>query len=83
MRLNRFRVREYMAKRHILRQKDLADKIGVTAQALSGWMNGEPFTLDNLGVLCRVLGCTPNDILDPNRVSLDPIVRGEIVMAGA
>lgn len=83
MRLNRFRVREYMAKRRIARQKDLADKVGVTAQALSGWMNGEPFTLDNLGELCRALGCTPNDILElPNRGSLDPVVPGKMVMAG-
>jgi DNA-binding Xre family transcriptional regulator len=85
MRLNRFRVREYMAKRRIARQKDLAASIGVTAQALSGWMNGEPFTLDNLGALCRELGCTPNDILElPNRVGLDPgVTVNRMVLAGA
>lgn len=67
MKLNRYKVLEYMGKRHIGRQHILASMVGVSPQALSGWMNGETFTLDNLGALCRALGCTPNDILDlPN-----------------
>jgi DNA-binding Xre family transcriptional regulator len=65
MRLNRYKVLEYMAKRRITKQKNLAERIGVSQQALSGWLaRGETFTLENLAALCRELGCTPNDILD-------------------
>lgn len=84
MRLNRYKVLEYMAKRRIGKQKILAEQIGVSQQALSGWLaRGETFTLDNLAALCRVLGCTPNDILDlsGDEFSPRPSKRAELVPA--
>lgn len=72
MKLNRYKVLEYMAKRRIPRQRALAARIGVSPQALSGWMKGDPFTLENLGALCRALGCTPNDVLDFQPFSQEP-----------
>jgi DNA-binding Xre family transcriptional regulator len=84
MKLNRFKVLEYMAKSGMDRQKALAERVGVTPQALSGWMNGEAFTLDNLGALCRALNCTPNDILDyPNLFSLAPATPAPMAMEAA
>lgn len=76
MQLNRYKVLEYMGKRRIGRQHILAKMVGVSPQALSGWLKGETFTLENLGGLCRALGCTPNDILDlPTVFSPEPRVK--------
>ena len=84
MKLNRFKVLEYMARSGIARQKVLAERVGVTPQALSGWMKGDAFTLESLGALCRALNCTPNDILDyPNLFGLAPVTPARMVTAGA
>lgn len=73
MRLDRYKVKLRMAMAGIENQRELADKVGVTPQTISNWLNGEMPTLDNVGALCRVLNCTPNDILtDPNAISLKP-----------
>lgn len=64
MKLNKYKVLEYMDEQGIENQTALAQQIGVSRQALSGWLNtGEGFTFENLSKLCYILDCTPNDIL--------------------
>lgn len=64
MKLNKFRVLEYMDKQGIKHQYELAAQIGVTRQALGQWMKGESSpSLETLAKMCEILDCTPNDIL--------------------
>lgn len=64
MKLNRFRVLELMENAGYKTQNELADAIGVSRQALSSWLRGGTFTVENLAALCSALGCTPNDVLN-------------------
>lgn len=63
MRLDRYRVMEMMDEQGFRTQQELAERIGVSRQTISGWLNGVTLTLDNLGALCEALECTPNDVL--------------------
>lgn len=63
MKLLRLKVLELMEREGIATQKDLAERVGVTQQALSAWMRGGSFTIENLSTLCVELNCSPNDIL--------------------
>lgn len=62
--LDRFKVFEFMARNRIESQTELAARLGVTRQALSGWLTGKdkPST-DKLIALCQELNCTFNDIV--------------------
>lgn len=54
-------IRKY---RHFSQEK-LADKIGVSRQSVSKWETGEAYpTMTNLQVICSVLNCKINDLLD-------------------
>lgn len=65
MRLDKFHVMKHMAINRIETQSELAGKIGVARASLSNWLNGVTFPdSDNMAILCDVLKCTPNDIID-------------------
>lgn len=62
--LDRFKVLEFMARNRIANQTELAGRLGVTRQALSGWLTGkEKPSTDKLIALCQELNCTFNDIV--------------------
>jgi DNA-binding Xre family transcriptional regulator len=63
MRLNRYRMLELMDNAGYRTQRQLADALGVTRQTMSLWMQGGGFQKDRVADLCRLLDCTPNDIL--------------------
>ena len=63
MKLNRFRVLELMERAGYSTQNEFAEALGVSRQALSLWMRGRGLQLGNLAEICRILDCTPNDIL--------------------
>lgn len=47
-----------------LSQAMLAIRLGVTPKTVSNWERGETsFTLNHLGLMCRILRVTANDIL--------------------
>ena len=53
-----------LLKRRRMTQKDLADEAGITASAVSRYVNGsrEPH-LSALIAICEALGTTPNELL--------------------
>ncbi len=64
MKLDTKAVRVLMAQREINTQKELGAAIGISANAVSELFKGHTTpSLNTVGELCRVLGCTPNDIL--------------------
>jgi DNA-binding Xre family transcriptional regulator len=71
LRIDRWKVKQEMNQVGIDTFADLADLVGVSPQIVSRWFRGGGFTAANLEALCRVLKCTPNDILtfDPNRLA--------------
>jgi len=77
LRLDRWKIKQEMNKVGIDKFADLADLVGVSPQVVSRWFRGGGFTAANLEALCRVLRCTPNDILtfDPNRLA--PVANTE------
>lgn len=66
-------IRVFMALRGIKTQRELSTRLGLSDNATSELLLGkrQP-TLDTVGALCRVLDCTPNDVLvyDPKAVAL-------------
>ena len=52
-----------MAKRKMSSQ-ELAEKIGITQANLSILKTGKAIRFSTLGAICRVLDCTPGDILE-------------------
>lgn len=81
MRIDRWKIKQEMNRVGIETFADLADLVGVTPQVVSRWFRGGGFTATNLEALCRVLRCTPNDILtfDPNRLA--PVANAEPTFA--
>jgi DNA-binding Xre family transcriptional regulator len=63
MKIDREQVRRRMLRQEIQTFTELADKMGISKQALSQWFKGGPFASTNLAALCKILQCTPNDIL--------------------
>jgi transcriptional regulator with XRE-family HTH domain len=62
--LDKFKVFEFMARNRITNQSELALRLGVTRQALSGWLTGrERPSMEKLIALCQELNCTFNDIV--------------------
>jgi DNA-binding Xre family transcriptional regulator len=78
LRIDRWKIKQEMNKVGIDTFADLADLVGVSPQIVSRWFRGGGFTAANLEALCRVLRCTPNDILtfDPNRSA--PVTEVEL-----
>jgi DNA-binding Xre family transcriptional regulator len=77
MKIDREQVRRRMLRQEIQTFSELADKLGISRQALSAWFKGGPFASTSLAALCRILQCTPNDILiledGPNAMA--PVTR--------
>lgn len=63
MKIDREQVRRRMLHQEIQTFSELADRLGISKQALSAWFRGRPFSSANLAALCKILQCTPNDIL--------------------
>lgn len=63
MKIDREQVRRRMLRQEIQTFTELADRLGISKQALSAWFRGGPFSSNNLAALCKILQCTPNDIL--------------------
>jgi len=58
------RLRQYLEERDIT-QKSLAERMGVTQPAISGWLSGEYSpSIDNLRQLSRITGLSIDDLLD-------------------
>lgn len=71
MRIDRWKVKQEMTRMGISTFGELAELVEVTPQTVSGWFRGLGFSSETLATLCRVLDCTPNDILtlDPNALA--------------
>lgn len=78
MRIDRWKVKQQMKVVGIDTFGELADLVGVSPQVVSRWFRGGGSSAANLEVLCRVLRCTPNDILtiDPNQSA--PVAEREL-----
>jgi DNA-binding Xre family transcriptional regulator len=68
MRIDRWKVKQQMNRAGIATFGELAERVEVTPQTVSAWFRGMGFSSETLAALCRVLGCTPNDIL-----TIDPV----------
>ncbi len=64
MKLDRRIVRVLMSQHNLSSVADMARATGLHRNQISSLLNGssEP-SMETLGILCRVLRCTPNDIL--------------------
>lgn len=57
-----------LRKEHNLSQEELAEKLGVSRQAISKWETGTATPeLSNLNALCGLFGVTPNELLGYER----------------
>jgi DNA-binding Xre family transcriptional regulator len=64
MKLNIRAVKVLMAQNGVDTQKELAEMIGLSTNAVSELLQGKRVpSLETIGALCEALGCTPNDIL--------------------
>lgn len=61
--VDREKVNAQMKRNRIKRFAHLAELMEVRRATLSEWFSGQDFSAKNLGKLCRVLGCSPNDVL--------------------
>jgi DNA-binding Xre family transcriptional regulator len=62
--IDKYKVLEFMARKRISKQTELASRLGVTRQSLSNWLTGKDKpTTDNLIALCQELECTFDDIV--------------------
>lgn len=83
MRIDRWKVKQQMNRVGIRTFAEFAEQVGVTPTTVSAWFRGMGFSSDTLERICRVLDCTPNDILtldaDPNEDA--PALEKRIVVA--
>jgi DNA-binding Xre family transcriptional regulator len=63
MRINKEQVRRRMLRQEIQTYAELARHMNISRQALSEWFAGGSFSSSSLATLCKILKCTPNDIL--------------------
>lgn len=78
MRIDRWKVKQQMNRVGIKTFGDLAALIGVAPQTMSAWFGARlGFTSETLETICRVLDCTPNDVLtiDPDPNALAPVAE--------
>lgn len=55
----------FFLEQNNMSQKELADKLGVTAAAVSGWCNGvKTPRMDKVDQMCRIFGCRRSDFLN-------------------
>lgn len=76
MRIDRWKVKQQMKRVEIDTFAELAGLVDVSPQAVSAWFRGMGFTSETLAALCRVLDCTPNDIL-----TIDPVPNPKALAA--
>lgn len=72
MRIDRWKVKQQMKRVGIRTFGELAERANVTPQTMSAWFRGTGFTSETLERLCRVLDCTPNDVL-----TIDPAPKAK------
>jgi len=62
----RFRLHKVAANQDITKIKDVAEKAGLSALAVSGIWNNASLRVDlsTLNALCEALHCTPGDLLE-------------------
>ncbi len=62
----RFRLHKVAADKDITKIKDVAEKAGLSALAVSGIWNNASLRVDlkTLNALCEALECTPGDLLE-------------------
>ena len=62
----RFRLHKVAADRDITKIKDVAERAGLSALAVSGIWNNTSLRVDlsTLNALCKALSCTPGDLLE-------------------
>lgn len=61
-----------LRKRNHLTQSELAEQLGVSFQAVSGWERGENLPdLSRLPLLCKVLGISPEELFSQSDESYD------------
>ena len=73
--VNRWKVKEYMALRHIDTIKELSILANLTEKTVHDILKGGPFGSRALMALCEQLQCTPNDILEGYPVPVAPRER--------
>lgn len=49
-----------------MKKKDLEKAAGISNYVISKMNKGENITVDIVGMICRALDCTPNDIMEFN-----------------
>ena len=75
MKLNVREVKVRMAEQGIDTQTELAEKIGLSKNAVSEMLAGKRVpSLATIGALCAVLDCTPNDILEYDAPKMPALV---------
>ena len=62
----RFRLHKVAADRDITKIKDVAERAGLSALAVSGIWNNASLRVDlsTLNALCQALNCTPGDLME-------------------
>lgn len=63
-----------LRKNNNLSQEQLAEKVGVSRQAVSKWESGTSYPdMDKLLQICKILNCTLDDLLDDGSISPNQI----------
>jgi DNA-binding Xre family transcriptional regulator len=78
LRIDRWKVQQQMKRMGIKTFAELAQRVGVTPQTMSGWFRGLGFASETLESLCNILDCTPNDILTLDPKPVAPLAELEI-----
>ena len=78
LRIDRWKVQQLMKRKGIKEFRELAERVGVAPQTVSGWFRGLGFTSETLEALCNVLDCLPNDVLTLDPKPVAPLAALEI-----